>query len=63
MAWKQTCSVNKKIQYICVSTDDKLAGDIGSRLYESNTSIHYINTDGTATGWVEYKTPEAYTTV
>lgn len=60
MAWKQIFSGNKEIDYICASADNKLAGDIGSRLYESDTGKHYINTDGTATGWVEYTEPALY---
>ena len=61
VAWVYIGAKNKNIQYLCLSTDTKLAGDKGSRLYETNTTTHYINIDGTATGWVEYKSPVIYT--
>lgn len=63
MAWKYIGNNNKEIQYLCISTDDKAIGDLGSRLYESDTGKHYINTNGAADGWVEYKDPALYSAI
>lgn len=64
MAWKLISpDVNHDIRYICISSDTKLAGDIGSKCYESDTYKTYINSDGTATGWVEYKSPALYSAI
>jgi hypothetical protein len=63
MAVKYIGIINKQIQYLCASTDTKPVGDIGSRLYTYDDFKHFINTDGTATGWVEFKEPALYSAV
>lgn len=57
MAFLYIGNINKEIQYMCGSTDQKQDGDIGSRLYISDTGKHEIF-DGE--NWVEYKKPAEY---
>ena len=57
MAFVYIGNINKDIQYMCESGDDKQDGDIGSRLYISDKGEHKIF-DGE--NWVEYKEPAKY---
>ena len=58
MTWRYVGNRNKNFQYVCLTADTKLDGDIGSILYVmSATPTYYINTDG-ATNWIEFYQPK-----